>query len=233
MNFMRSLLCVTAMSGAVSAFAATDTSCENEDNVVNPTLALCSVHAYNVGATENLPEGGDKEMMKEVIAMKTTVITQQMFKQHEYLESMMKRFKTQLEKAVLTTKLQAAGASDGSKSSTSSSDNSSYNSSSKNATLDGTEDCSRKTGGTLAIYQCLQSNTNIVLDALDSNNVSGAQKQLNRDLSVATRYSISVTVSNRKCLNVSGRQMVQECAVALMSTLNQKIDDYNKEFQKK
>lgn len=50
--------------------------------------------------------------MHEIIAMKTTVISQQMYKQYEYLSATLRRLKTQLEKATLTAKLQAAGAKD-------------------------------------------------------------------------------------------------------------------------
>lgn len=84
--------------------------CDNDANDrIAPELALCSAHAYNIGLSEN-PSGADKQLMKEIIALKTTVIAQQMNKQYEYMDSMIRRFKTQLEKAVLTTKMQAAGA---------------------------------------------------------------------------------------------------------------------------
>lgn len=84
--------------------------CDNEANDrIAPELALCSVHAYNIGQAQN-PSGADKQLMKDVVALKTTVIAQQMNKQYEYMDSMIRRFKTQLEKAILTTKLQSAGA---------------------------------------------------------------------------------------------------------------------------
>ena len=91
--------------------AYADNGCENDDNdAIVAELALCSTHAYNIGATEN-PTGADKELMRDVIAMKTTLITQQMYRQYEQMESMLRRLKTQLEKAVLTTGLEAKGAS--------------------------------------------------------------------------------------------------------------------------
>lgn len=48
--------------------------------------------------------------MREVIGLKTTVISQQMYKQYEYLNATLRRLKTQLEKATLTATLEAAGA---------------------------------------------------------------------------------------------------------------------------
>ena len=102
---MVAAICGILVAGPVRA--AGD-GCEDEKNDrITPELALCSVHAYNIGSSSN-PTGADKQLMKEIIALKTTVITQQMNKQYEYMEAMIRRFKTQLEKAVLTTKLQAA-----------------------------------------------------------------------------------------------------------------------------
>lgn len=76
---------------------------------ITPELALCTVHAYNIGYVQN-PDYSGRSKMQEVIALKTTIITQQMYKQYEYLEAMIRRLKTQLEKATLTAALQAAGA---------------------------------------------------------------------------------------------------------------------------
>lgn len=100
------VVCVVSLA---PVFAA-DNGCDDPDNdAISAELALCSVHAYNIGEMQN-PTGADKELMREVIAMKTTLITQQMYKQYQQMESMLRRLKTQLQKAVLNTKLQAAGA---------------------------------------------------------------------------------------------------------------------------
>ncbi|MDE5615269.1 MAG: hypothetical protein K2I81_00340, partial [Alphaproteobacteria bacterium] len=43
--------------------------CDNEANDrITPELALCSVHAYNIGVAEN-PSGANKQLMKEVVAL--------------------------------------------------------------------------------------------------------------------------------------------------------------------
>lgn len=102
-------------------WAAVSNGCENPDNdYIVPSLALCSTHVYNVGQTKN-PTYETRSLMQDVIALKTTVIAQQMYKQYEYLEAMIRRLKTQLEKATLTATLQAAGASSSDDSSSSSS----------------------------------------------------------------------------------------------------------------
>ena len=112
------LLCV----GGAHA-AAVDESCDNND-YVTPELALCSTHAYNISMATNPENDADKALMRDVIAMKTTVITQQMYKQYEQMESMLRRLKTQLQKAILTNDLKVASgdAGDGGSSSFSSTD---------------------------------------------------------------------------------------------------------------
>ncbi|MBO5833562.1 MAG: hypothetical protein J6R22_01250 [Alphaproteobacteria bacterium] len=94
------------MSGGARAAG---TGCDDESNdMINGDFALCSVHAYNIWETENTED--NKDLMREVVAMKTTLITQQMYKQYEQIDSMVRRLKTQLEKATLKTKFQYAGA---------------------------------------------------------------------------------------------------------------------------
>ena len=77
----------------------------------SPAYALCSVHAHNAGMLKN-PEGSQKAVMDEIIALKTTLIAQQMVAQYDALEVMMKKLRSQMNKAVLTDKLNViAGAS--------------------------------------------------------------------------------------------------------------------------
>lgn len=157
--------------------AVADNGCENDDNdAIVAELALCSTHAYNIGLTSN-PTGADKELMRDVIAMKTTLITQQMYRQYEQMESMLRRLKTQLEKAVLTTGLEAKGAS-----SSSSSGGSSFKSDDRNIHMAGVKNC-------LNYYQdsellkCYADNLNMIINMSgNGNNVSSElKKQLVQD----------------------------------------------------
>lgn len=182
-------LCVAALLAGVlpCANAAVSTGCDNDNNAyIMPELALCSTHAYNIGASENPDNDAQKQVMKEVVALKTTVMTQQMYKQYEYLESMVKRFKTQLEKAVLTTKLEAAGASpEGS-----SSGGLSFKSGDANIKLAGAQNCMTTTSFQNA-YSCLSANIQLVLNAVNGgNNIGEAKRQLETDLNVATTWQI-------------------------------------------
>lgn len=108
-NILFKVLSVAIVTMVVVPVWAADDGCDNDDNnMITPELALCSTHAYNVGVIENPSDSGDRAFMQEIIAMKTTLITQQMFRQYEQMESMLNRLKTQLEKAVLTNDLKVA-----------------------------------------------------------------------------------------------------------------------------
>jgi len=87
--------------------------CE-EDNIeyINPELTLCSVHAYNMNQDSNPSSSTDKETMKEIIGLKSTVIAQQMYKQYMTVENMIKRLKIQIEKAALKAELKVAKGTD-------------------------------------------------------------------------------------------------------------------------
>lgn len=165
---------------------AADNGCDNPDNdMIVAELALCSTHAYNIGNPKN-PSGADKGLMRDVIAMKTTVITQQMYKQYEQMESMLRRLKTQLEKAVLTTSLEAKGASSGAGAA---STGGSYKSDDKYRVLAATENCMQK-GSLDSAVSCIQSNVRIVMNAVDSGDTTNARKQLEKDLEVAKIWGI-------------------------------------------
>ena len=167
-NIFYSLL--VALVVCVPAYA--DNGCENDDNdAIVAELALCSTHAYNIGATEN-PTGADKELMRDVIAMKTTLITQQMYRQYEQMESMLRRLKTQLEKAVLTTGLEAKGASS---SGSSSSGSSSFKSDDRNIHMAGVKNCLNYYQDS-EILKCYEDNLNIIV------NMSGNGDNVNSEL---------------------------------------------------
>jgi hypothetical protein len=78
------------------------------DCYANPIYAMCSIHAYNIGKIKN--EADNVTKMNEAIALKSTVIAQQLKKQYDYLASMVKQIKTQMQKSVMAAKAEAAGA---------------------------------------------------------------------------------------------------------------------------
>lgn len=175
MKMLKNILAGLCVALVVCVPAVADNGCENDDNdAIVAELALCSTHAYNIAETKN-PTGANKELMRDVIAMKTTLITQQMYRQYEQMESMLRRLKTQLEKAVLTTGLEAKGAS-------SSSSSSSFKSDDRNIHMAGVNNC-------LNYYQdsellkCYTENLNMIVNMSgNGNNVSSElKKQLVQD----------------------------------------------------
>ena len=220
--------CIAAVLAvlALPAVAATNNGCDNENNDrINPEIALCSTHVYNIGETTNPASESDKQLMRNVVALKTTVMTQQMYKQYEYLETMIRRFKTQLEKAVLTTKLQAAGADSSSAGSTSYSGVGTSSSGAINrnsyAVIDGASDCNLVMDK-LEALQCVQGNLSVVLSAINNRKVSEAGNQLKKDVEVLKAWDITPT----GCNYISGESTVKTCFQNVRTKVATEIDKY-------
>lgn len=212
-------VCILCFAPAVHA--ATDNGCSNEDNDrITAELALCSTHAYNIGLDSNPSTESDKQLMRDVVALKTTVMTQQMKKQYDYLEATIRRFKTQLEKAILTTKLQAAGATGDSSSGGTSTD--------RNVVLIGAENCLLKSSTSDGL-QCIQNNIRIVLQAVSAGNIGEAYRQLQKDLSFAKSYGVYTDIADLdECNKLSSkRDVVNNCAYQLNIKVMQKIEEQN------
>lgn len=223
---IKSFLGVTAIVTALilPAFAASD-GCDDEKNDrIVAELALCSTHAYNIGSTKNPDDEADKQLMRDTIALKTTVMTQQMKKQYDYLDATLRRFKTQLEKAVLTTKLKAAGASDEEE----------RTSGDRNIVLSGAENCMLKTS-TLTGLECIQNNIRLVLNAVSSNQIGEAKRQLEKDLVFAVSFGAAETDTKTgkitkptQCVNLTARRdAVNNCAYALNIAVIQRTEALN------
>ena len=222
---------------SLPAFAATNNGCDKDSNDrINPEIALCSTHVYNIGGTTNPSTESDKQLMRDVVALKSTVMTQQMYRQYEYLETMVRRFKTQLEKAVLTTKLQAAGADASSAGSSSysgvgTSSNagsvSSRSGSSKYVVLNDAKNCGMVESTSTAVLQCLLENINKTIMAVDNNDINGARRQLEADMDVAKNFGVS---KPKNCTVLSnGAKSVSDCAYSLRMSIMSAIEDKQKQ----
>ncbi len=222
---MRRVAVCAVVATVASPAVAVDNGCNNEDNDrIVAELALCSTHAYNTGLTQNPADATEKQLMHDVVALKTTVITQQMKKQYDYLDATLRRFKTQLEKAVLTTKLEAAGAS-------TSNSGSGSKSNDRNVVLSGAENCLMKTS-TASGLECIQNNIRIVLNAVSSGNIGDAKRQLENDLEFADTFGAlgqpTKDHSNYPdaCKSLqNNRDKVNTCAYALNIKVTQAIEE--------
>ncbi len=217
------ILCCLAVVGmvAVPLYAADTNGCDDDANdMISADFALCSIHAYNIGSTKN-PEGSQKDLMREVIAMKTTLITQQMYRQYEQMDSLLRRFKTQLQKAVLTTNLKVAAGDASSTSSSSASSDSSFESSNRSIFIAGVKDCNAELG--LAdVLACLNGNLTTIYNTSRNgeNRTLELRKQLANDFKLMRN-----TVTEKECgLSVSYQDGTQ--------TINVDCEKY-KEMNKK
>lgn len=171
------LLCI----GTPVMAATVSNGCDKDDNNrIVPMLALCSTHAYNIGDIKNPSNASDRQLMRDVVALKSTVIMQQMYKQYEYLEATVQRLKTQLEREILTYKFQVAGApSDASGGASSSSSGANG--------VTGAENC-MIAGLSNDVMSCLLRNLDRITTAINNADIGAAKRQIDVDLDVLQGY---------------------------------------------
>lgn len=151
-----------------------NTGCDRENNLyINPDLALCSTHVYNIGKTENPTNSSERQLMQDVVALKTTLMTQQMYSQYEILATTVKRLRTQLQKEILLAKLKttSAAANGGSYNGAG---NSGGGSSSAAPTALG-QDCSGKSR--MDTVYCLRNNYSLMIAQANSRSYTKELKQ--------------------------------------------------------
>lgn len=185
----------------VGAHAAGDFEC----GYFNPAFGLCSTHSHNIGAMDdktNLPVNPTKSeetaQMNDVIALKSTVIAQQLKEQYDALNAVIKRFKTQLEKAVLTSKIEVLTGNSASGNTGGGASASGSYSSSGGVVIAGASDCMTYSGSS-NVGSCLMTNSAIIVNAANSD-TSAAKKQLANDLYVADMYGLCHVTGNDKDL---------------------------------
>ncbi|MBO7656763.1 MAG: hypothetical protein J6S80_03485 [Alphaproteobacteria bacterium] len=175
------LLCLAPV-----ALRADDVEC----GYFNPAFGLCSTHSHNIGYVDgatNLPTNPDKSedvsQMNHIIALKSTVIAQQLKDQYDALSVIIKRFKTQLEKAVLVSKIEVLTGNTASENS----NGSSNNSGSSNGGLTDAEDCYSVSKEN--VYDCISRNLTKISQVAEKD-ITNARKQLKNDLAVMDGYDM-------------------------------------------
>lgn len=224
---------------AVPVFAADD-SCTGDDTVIKPEFALCSTHVYNIGKDKN-PSSDNRQLMRDTVAMKTTFIAQQLYRKYDEMEAMVRRLKTQMEKAIFADDIKALNPD------TASSDSDSggaWVSDNRAIHVYGARDCDSEYDIEKAL-ECYAYNLNFLKQS--TNNGSGnitteAEKQLVQDYCGLTGLNISTadTSTNDPCKHKidigekSGADICEEKSnKKLYSTIKPKdfrdiIDDMNK-----
>ena len=175
----------------IATVSSYDTDAD-ECGYFNPTYALCSTHSHNAGYVDpdtKLPANPTKSeevsQMNHIIALKSTLIAQQLKEQYDTLNVIIKRFKTQLEKAVLVSKIEVVT---GNAASGNSGGGSSGSGSGSNTGLASAEDCSMISDYG-KVFDCVIGNLQKVKQVATSD-TTNARKQLGIDLGVMDMYTM-------------------------------------------
>lgn len=160
---------ICAKSDADGNIGTGTETCTEDSVYINPELALCSTHIHNIGQTTNDDLTNNKDQLNRILALKTTLIAQQMKKQYDFLETTIKRLQIQLQKSILTSKMEAAGAASDAAESL--------------ATNKEFQDCQFKDkAGTI---NCVRSNASAIQSMLGSNkNTSAMRNQIAKDAGI-------------------------------------------------
>ena len=222
-------MCVAPVAG----FAAEDIEC----GYFNPAFGLCSTHSHNVkfvddneGMPANPTESEDVAQMNEIIALKSTVIAQQMKEQYDQLNAIIKRFKTQLEKAVLTSKIEVATGNSASNNTGGRSSSGPYNQG-----LSSANDCSLVEYD--KVFDCLMANMQKIQQS-SSGDLTAARHQLEKDLGIIDTYSMCKSSNNDiacsnatdykdKCASKTSSKQISTCASWLYAQVNMAKNRYN------
>ena len=239
-NIFAKIFMVSVMLMAVVMPTFADNGCEDDNNdAISAEFALCSTHVYNIGNIKN-PDATERDLMNDVVAMKAELVTQQMYRHYEQMESMLRRFKTQLEKAVLTSNLQAAGASKNSDDS-----GSSFKQTDRNVYLAGVSNCLTEMDSIKQI-ECLNSNYTTIYN-LSQNGAkvtTELRKQLANDFK--TLYDNSINKKSLKetagtdtnkieCMKpkeLGNRKNFQDCLDTHKANINVEYNRLNQENRK-
>lgn len=191
-----------------------DSSCyklEEDVAYVNSDFALCDTHAWNARFKDNdeIKKSEDREKMNEIIALKTTVIAQQMYKQYASLEQIIKQLKVMLEKEVLKASVQVAGG-------TSSDDDTSTD----KVEFDTCSPIDEETA-----LSCLRSNYSKLQPYVTKKNLkNNVKKQLTADSTVLKTLLDSKYTDNCKSISTNN---VEKCFNGIAKGIN----DLNKQIQ--
>lgn len=212
------------MAGAVAVsvspvLAAPDNGCGDSNNdYIQSDYALCSTHPYNIGLTE-IPDSSGQAVMREVVAMKAELITQQMYQNYRALESMLNRLEKQLSKAALKAQLDVASGGKTSSTDEDEYDNGGrYGSGGRDNPLASANNCGQKSSNE-EIINCLQSNIQIIRNEINSGNTTNARKQLENDLNIAVMNGFITKNEKTKAYHARRVSDYRQCSTAEGSEL--------------
>jgi len=156
-------------AGLIPAQLGTCDPDQDHDCMINPMFALCTTHAYNIGARTN--EQGQRDRMNEAIGLKSTVIAAGLRQQIEFLDSTVRQIRAMLQRSIMVANAEAAGAQGG---------GTGGRATGNNNQLDGARTCSAMSPAMM--IECLRSNYRIIeRDISNANMVSNQARAQMRD----------------------------------------------------
>lgn len=195
---------------------------------INPKYAICDTHPWNAGFYDDKALKSDNlEKTKTAVGNKVTLVSQQLYKQYEYLRATLKRLETSLNKSVLAAKLEKAGAESGG-----SSGGISVGGNNKNSQY---ADCAGKTRD--ETMYCLRGNYSALANKVKNKQCGKAEKtQLETDARILNvlltkDYKLDATNETPATCNKSGLTNQEACSKCLgvynvgLINLQEVIDD--------
>ena len=177
---------------------------------IKSTYAICDAHKRNAGDTSDANE------IKEILGLKTTVLSQQLYKQYQYLDATIRRLEIQLKKAMVSVNLDVAAGTDSSSSSSKTS----------NTQFDNCSGKSREE----TLY-CLRSNYSKLDAEVNAKRCKAVKEQIAKDLNTANAYTKtkdSKKDDDRKCY---AKNTITDCSACLgeyfseITAIQDKIDE--------
>lgn len=175
----------------------------DDDEWANPMYAMCSTHAYNMGVTTN--DQIERKKMEETIALKATVIVQQLKKENDFLASTVKQMKTLLQRSVMVAQAEASGASSSSQSAA--------------GPVAGQIDCRFRPAADVVV--CVRNNLSGLQQLAQGGNSS--QFKQAATLNISAIQSASQDIGNKignGCDNTGTKQGREACVVAISGLVN-------------
>lgn len=163
---------------------------------IKSTYAICDAHKRNAGDTSDANE------IKEILGLKTTVLSQQLYKQYQYLDATIRRLEIQLRKAMVSVNLDVAAGTDSSSSSSKTS-NTQF------------KDCAGK-GMDERIF-CFRQNYELLSSEINDKKCKSVKKQLAQDLKIMsnTLDGADYTKINEKCTSEKDIKTTEDCKSCL------------------
>ena len=177
---------------------------------INATYAICDAHKHNAN------DISDANEIKEILGLKTTVLSQQLYKQYQYLDATIRRLEIQLKKAMVSVNLDVAAGTDGSSSGGKNS----------NAQFDNCSGKSREE----TLY-CLRSNYSKLDAEVNAKKCKAVKEQIAKDLNAANTYTKNKNGQTGDEKNCYDKKTITDCRVCLdaylgeVTAIQDKIDE--------